>query len=63
MKLLMFLGAIALWLLAALLSYWWGRVLLPEVGLSAPEYWTWFWSLLPVIISYGVGYFVKEALE
>lgn len=53
---------VSAWLLGALLSYWWGRVLLPEVGLTASGYWTWFFSLVPVMIGATVAQVVKEVL-
>jgi len=49
---LLFFGS---WLLGSALFYWWGRVLLPEVGLTAPNYWTWFWASLPIIFSVLCG--------
>lgn len=29
---------LGLWALGVSLTYWWGRVLLPEIGLVAPGY-------------------------
>lgn len=51
------------WAFGALLSYWWGRVLLPEVGLVAPGYWTWFWAVLPLVISAALGAAVREVMR
>lgn len=63
MKALIALAILAGWFLGALLGYWWGRVMLPAMGLTAPEYWTWFWAALPLMISGALGAGVKEALK
>lgn len=53
----------AIFLTAAFL-YVGGRILAPELGLSVPEYWAWFWLdaivLVPMIVTGTMG---KAALE
>lgn len=39
------------WLIDSLLLWWWGRVFLPEVGLTAPDLFVWIASLLPLMIA------------
>lgn len=45
------------------LSTWWGRVLLPEVGLHAPGYWTWFFASIPLTVGGAVATIIKEATK
>lgn len=55
-----FLVLLGVWALTALFSYWWGRIVLPEMGLTAPGYMTWFWGWLPLLISMLLGAVIKE---
>ena len=65
MKLLGFVALVVGGLMVdALFAWWTGRVLLPSMGLTAPEYWVWFWGLVPgvlfVLLSAAIGFFIKE---
>lgn len=35
-----------------------GRILLPEMGLTAPAYWPWFWAAAIVAAIYGLITFI-----
>lgn len=58
---LLFLGVV---FFAAGDSYIMGRILLPELGLMVPAYWTWFWvwffGLIMAAVLGVVGAAVKE---
>lgn len=45
-----------------LATYIAGRILLPEMGLTAPEYWTWFWVSVIVVIVYGIVRGIQETI-
>lgn len=51
------------WFTGALIAYIIGRVLLPEMGLVAPGYWTWFWVSLWMMVSTALATLVKEILS
>lgn len=34
---------LAAWFVGAALEYFGGRIILPEMGLTPPGYWPWFW--------------------
>lgn len=60
------LGAIALvgvafW--AALGAHIGGRILFPELGLTPPEYWIWFWYIVVVGLFSAPLYFLKELFK
>lgn len=40
-----------------------GRILLPELGLSAPEYWTWFWAMFWMTIICTPIWIIKEVVK
>lgn len=48
---------------AALASYIGGRILLPEIGLAAPQYTTWFWFYLFIIIFATPVYMIKAVVN
>lgn len=54
------LGIIGLIFLAALFEYIVGRILLPEMGLTAPDYWTWFWTSFMIALGYVACSFLME---
>lgn len=45
MKFLFLLFCLGIVAFGALGEYIGGRILLPAIGLTAPEYWTWFWFM------------------
>lgn len=47
----------------ALVEYICGRILLPEMGLTAPGYWIWFWVMVIVVIGMNAATFLKEWME
>jgi hypothetical protein len=48
---------------AALGEYVTGRIILPPMGLTPPEYWTWFWFTVVMGCFSGPFYFIKGALS
>lgn len=56
-------GLVALVLFGAFASYVGGRIVLPEVGLTAPEYVTWVWAWLWGSVLYIPIYVVKAIFE
>ena len=49
--------------LASITEYIIGRILLPEMGLTAPRYAVWFWVTLVYAVMYFVYGMIKEAIE
>lgn len=45
------------------MEYICGRILLPEMGLTAPGYWIWFWVMVIVVIGMNAATFLKEWME
>lgn len=54
---------VSLVLIIGALLTWWGHVLLPEMGLTAPGYVTWVQSLLPLTVLSAVVVIVRNALK
>lgn len=48
---------------AALGEYICGRIILPAVGLTAPEYWTWFWFMFWGLTFSSPFWLIKAALS
>lgn len=64
MAFLIWLVMLALGSLAGgLLSYIAGRIILPEMGLTAPGFWPWVWVWFFVIIAATLVHLVIEAME
>jgi hypothetical protein len=58
-----FVTIAAVWVGAALSEYVCGRIILPEMGLTAPGYWPWFW-FTGVVLAFSVPVrLVSEALK
>lgn len=51
------------WFASAIGSYVAGRIVLPEVGLIAPGFWTWFWMVGVLIIFGTVVKICTEVME
>lgn len=51
-------AALVFW--GALGSYIGGRILLPEIGLTPPGYWTWWCYILIMAVFYIPIYAIKE---
>lgn len=56
---MLFLLLIGEALLTSLVLYVIGRILLPEVGLTAPSFWIWFWVSVFWFALDGVRGFIK----
>ena len=61
------LGVIALVatgvMLAALLAYLGGRIILPEMGLKAPDYGPWLAFTCVAAVGSAIGYVIKAGIE
>lgn len=60
MFLLILIGLIETFAGAAIM-YFIGRILLPEIGLHAPDFWIWFWVMLLLEILGLIKDIIKEA--
>jgi hypothetical protein len=47
----------------AALEYVCGRIILPELGLTAPGYWPWFWVSLFTLAFVAVMAVIRAAVE
>lgn len=47
----------------ALGEYVCGRILLPEVGLTAPQYWTWFWFMFFAMVFSSPLWVIRALLD
>jgi len=55
-------GVVVIPFVGGLISYICGRIILPEMGLTAPGYWPWFWVSAVLTIAYTVIGIIKGAL-
>lgn len=47
----------------AFVGYVVGRILLPELGLTAPGYWAWYWAVFILVISKVVFSYISEWMD
>jgi len=51
------------WFVFAALEYIIGRILFPEMGLTAPGYWTWFWVTFFAMVAGAIAELFKLGIK